>query len=89
MGRCASDNAAPFLRGDGMSGSPKGFATAAADALRTYADTITTAHCYQPDPDNPHSGNVELMIADAEDIAKSLPVIARFLEAMFEDGGAA
>jgi len=77
------------LGGADMSDDPKAFAKTAADALRTYADTIGTAYWYQPDPDNPHSGNVELMIPDAEDMAKALPIIARFLEDMFEEGGTA
>ena len=72
-----------------MSSDPKAFATTAAVALRAYAETINSAYWYQPDPDNPQIGNVELMIADAEDMAKALPIIARFIETMFEEGGAA
>lgn len=67
-----------------MSDDPRTFARLAAQALRTYADQISTAHWYLPDPENPQYGNVELPIAQGEDIVKSLPVIAGFLETMFE-----
>ena len=72
-----------------MSNDAKEFAATAAATLRAYAQIIENSYWDQPDPDDPRCGNVELMIPQAEDMTEGLAIIARFLETMFDEGGAA
>ncbi len=72
-----------------MTSDPRQFAKTAADALRAYVGKIESSYWYRPDPDDRSFGNVELSLHDAEEMTKALPIIAQFLETMFEEGGAA
>lgn len=71
-----------------MTNDPKEFAFTAATALCAYAAQIEAAYWYQPNPDSPQEGSVELPIKAAEDMRTAFPIIARFLRTMFEEQGA-
>lgn len=66
-----------------MSNDPKAFAKTAADALRAYTAQIEDSYRH-PDLDQ-----IELDGPVGDDMLTALPIIANFLETIFEEGGGA